>query len=55
MKDCISCGSCEFIAYSQSSYLNMPVFQCKKCKLFVTGSIIQEIRDAISFRYSGDF
>lgn len=53
--NCISCECCEFIKYSEGSYLGIPVFQCKKCKLLVTGSSIQEIREAISSRYSGDF
>ena len=53
--NCISCGSCEFTKYSEGSYLNIPVFQCKKCRLFVTGSSTQEMKEAISSRWSDDF
>lgn len=40
--DCISCGI-STVKYTENSYLELPIFQCKKCGLYVTGESESEI------------
>ena len=40
--DCVSCGI-PTLKYTESSYLELPIFQCKKCGLYVTGESEIEI------------
>jgi|APSaa5957512535_1039671.scaffolds.fasta_scaffold97765_2 hypothetical protein len=40
--DCISCGI-STVKYTESSYLELPTFQYKKCGLYVTGESKSEI------------
>ncbi len=53
--ECISCNSNKFLEYSKKSSLNLSVYQCKKCKLIVTGKRKEEINEAISLMYSNEF
>jgi 2-polyprenyl-3-methyl-5-hydroxy-6-metoxy-1,4-benzoquinol methylase len=43
--NCISCGKSSFVLYAENSNMELPVYQCKDCGLFVTGSLESEIRD----------
>lgn len=40
---CISCKNESMERFSEKSYLELPVFHCKKCNLFVTGESKSEI------------
>lgn len=52
---CIACNSNKFQEYSDTSYLNIPSYQCEECNLIVTGETINEINEAISSIYSNKF
>lgn len=43
--NCVSCGKSSFVIYSENSNMNLPVYQCKLCGLFVTGSNENEIKE----------
>src|SRR3989344_814464 len=53
--DCVSCGSSSFVKYVETSYLNLPIFRCQNCKIYVTGNSIDEIKKAIAEQYSKKF
>ena len=52
---CISCNNDIFKKYADDSNLDLPVFCCKKCGLFVTGNseseIVQKIEDLYKKKY----
>ncbi len=43
--ECISCGNQSMEKFASNSYLKLPVFQCKKCNLYVTGESEIEIKE----------
>ena len=43
--ECISCGNLSMKKYTDNSYLELPVFQCEKCDLYVTGESENEIAE----------
>ncbi|MDE1828985.1 MAG: class I SAM-dependent methyltransferase [Thaumarchaeota archaeon] len=43
--NCISCGESSFVIYSEDSNMNLPVYRCKSCGLFVTGSDEKKIKE----------
>ena len=52
--DCILCKNLMY-KFTDDSYLDLPVFQCKKCNFFVTGESIYEIEEKIIPLYKKDF
>jgi len=52
---CISCNNSELKKYSDTSYLNLPIYCCKKCGLCVTGESEDVARQAISEIYTGKY
>ena len=42
---CVSCGNTFLEKYANNSYLELPVFHCKKCDLYVTGSSADQVRE----------
>ena len=53
--NCISCGESSFTLYSESSNMELPVFICSKCGLFVTGSSEVEVREKSEIIYTGTY
>ncbi len=45
---CISCNNDIFKKYADDSNLDLPVFCCKKCGLFITGNSESEIIQKIN-------
>ena len=48
---CISCGNLSMKKYTNNSYLELPVFQCEKCNLYVTGQSEIEITEKTKLIY----
>lgn len=36
--NCIGCGNISLVLYSPDSYLNLPIYHCCECNLFITGN-----------------
>lgn len=52
---CVGCENSSFIKYSNSSYLGLPVYCCKNCELYVTGSSENEIRQLSEKLYQDEY
>lgn len=52
---CIVCGSTEPVKYTNTSELDLPVYQCKQCKLYFTGNSESVIKEKISMLYHGQY
>lgn len=52
---CISCDKSVFVKYTDTSYLNLPVYRCENCGLGITGNSEYETRKVISQIYSGEY
>ena len=52
---CISCDSSDFNYYGENSTLNLPIYICQNCKLYVTGKSQKEIDQIIEHYYDKDF
>ncbi len=52
---CISCGNTSINKYTNNSFLELPVFHCKKCNLYVTGESINEIEEKTKLIYKKEF
>lgn len=48
---CISCDNTRMEKFTESSYLELPVYQCKKCNLYVTGESESEIKEKTKLIY----
>lgn len=55
INECISCGSKDFIFYANNTTLNLPIYICKKCRLYVTGLSKLEIEKKVLELYKRDF
>lgn len=59
MKDriskCISCGGTNFRFYSQNRSLNLPMYICQDCHLYVTGESSDEIEARVNDYYDKEF
>ena len=49
---CISCDNASMDKYTDNSYLELPVFQCKKCNLYVTGKSEKEVIEKTKLIYN---
>jgi len=49
--NCISCGKSPLELYSKSSYLNLPVYCCHNCDLYVSGNSKDELDNALKNFY----
>ena len=49
---CISCGNTSMNKYTDNSFLELPVFQCKKCNLYVTGKSEKEVIEKTKLIYN---
>ncbi len=52
---CISCGNTSMNKYTDNSFLELPVFQCKKCNLYVTGEVESEVIKKTKSIYNKEF
>lgn len=52
--DCISCGHNSFTLYSKTSGLDLPVYRCSNCELYVTGDP-EIIKEKIHKLYEKDY
>jgi 2-polyprenyl-3-methyl-5-hydroxy-6-metoxy-1,4-benzoquinol methylase len=52
--DCILCTNL-MVKFTDDSYLDLPVFQCKKCDFLVTGESLDEIKEKTISIYKKDF
>jgi len=50
--NCISCDNASMDKYTDNSYLKLPVFQCKKCNLYVTGKSEKEVIEKTKLIYN---
>lgn len=50
--NCISCGKSSFIKYSENSNMDLPVYTCANCGLFLNGSSEEEVREKSKIIYS---
>ena len=48
---CISCNNISMNKYTDTSYLELPVFQCKKCNFYVTGESEKEVVEKTKLIY----
>ena len=48
---CISCNNASMNKYTDNSYLELPVFQCKKCNFYVTGESEKEVVEKTKLIY----
>lgn len=55
INECISCGNKDFIFYANNTTLNLPMYICKKCRLYVTGISKLEIQKKVLDLYKKDF
>jgi len=53
--NCISCNNTKLEFYQKKSDLELPVFHCDKCGLFVTGNSMDEISKKISELYKKSY
>lgn len=52
---CISCNSSDFDYYNENFTLKLPMYICKNCKLYVTGTSQKEIDEKLKNFYDEDF
>ena len=52
--DCISCGQNSFTLYSKNSGLDLPVYRCNNCGLYVTGNS-EIVKERIKKLYEKDY
>jgi len=52
---CISCNSSDFEYYNENFTLKLPMYICKNCKLYVTGTSQKELDKKIEYFYDEDF
>ena len=52
---CIVCGNTEPVKYTDNSGLDLPVYQCKQCKLYFTGDSESTIKEKTSMLYHGQY
>lgn len=52
---CISCDFSDFDYYNENLTLKLPMYVCKNCKLYVTGTSQKEIDEKIKHLYDEDF
>ena len=52
---CIVCGNTEPVKYADNSGLDLPVYQCKQCKLYFTGNSESTIKEKTSMLYHGQY
>lgn len=53
--ECICCHKTDFVAFSQTSYLNLPVIYCKNCELYISGRNEKEMSDESEKIYSKNY
>jgi len=53
--NCVGCGKSDFSKYSDTSYFGLPVFCCKNCDLYVTGSSENEIKQLSEKLYQDEY
>ncbi len=53
--DCISCDNAKLKFYQKKSNLELPVFHCDECGLFVTGNSMNKISEKISNLYKKSY
>lgn len=49
--NCISCGKSSLVIYSQTSYLQLPIYMCEDCNLYITGDSEEEIEITLKNYY----
>lgn len=49
--NCIACRKSSLVMYSQTSYLQLPVFLCQNCNLYITGNSEEEIETTLKNYY----
>lgn len=52
---CISCDSPSLDAYSESSYMNLPVYHCKICGLYVSGDSEEKMKEKSEEIYKKEY
>lgn len=52
---CIVCSNTELSRYADNSGLDLPVYQCKQCKLYCTGNSESTIKEKTSTLYHGKY
>lgn len=50
--NCASCGKSSLVIYAKDSYLRLPVYHCRECNLFITGTSESQLRDILKNYYS---
>ena len=49
--NCILCSKSTLLEYSQDSYLNLPVYHCSNCDLYITGNSETELKAKLKENY----
>lgn len=52
--NCIACAN-SLVQFSENSYMELPVYMCKECKLFVTGTSEAEVREKANLLYKKEY
>ncbi|TAK16884.1 MAG: class I SAM-dependent methyltransferase [Nitrosarchaeum sp.] len=52
--NCIACEN-TLVQFSENSYMELPVYVCKECKLFVTGTSESEVREKANLLYKKEY
>lgn len=55
IEKCISCGNSNFKYYLDNMVLQLPMYICQNCKLYITGNSQQELDALLSTYYESDF
>lgn len=53
--ECICCHKTDFVDFSQTSYLNLPVIYCKNCEWYISGRNEKEMREETEKIYSKNY